>query len=161
MNRRQLKALRSGMSDQPALLARLVNEYARLAPTHLTGTPGGEHTSAWLRQHLLELSNAYAIDEQQFVISPEPWVPRGFEESGCALTLDGESVPCYPVHRLPTKTDPLDNVPMHDVGIREDEGYELSAAEVATGAQGKRAVIVINSWGGNRTTQPRPCDSLH
>ena len=149
----------AGISDQHQLLDRLVNEYSRLAPTHLTGTSDGNLTSAWLLRQLTELSDAYAVQEQHFAIEPEPWLPRGFGESGCDLSLDGVSVPCYPVHRLPMKLEPLKDVAMEQVAILEDAGYELSASDVAAGvAPGSAAVIVINSWGGNRTTQPRPCD---
>ena len=146
---------------QLQLLDGLIKEYTRLAPTHLTGTADGELTSDWLHAKLMELSSgAFEVDEQQFTLRPTPWLPHGYGSTGCMLTLDGVSVPCYAVHRPPdvASSRSLDNVAMARVSVMESGGYELSASDVEVNSSSYAAVIVINTRGGNLTTQPRPYD---
>jgi hypothetical protein len=142
-------------------LGRLVNEYAGLAPTHLTGTPDGERISVWLHAQLESLgSNRYIVEDQTFGLSPGPWLPQGDGETGCELVLDGSAVPCYIVHRPSQAGTALSKVPMARVPVLEDSSYELSASEVLANvtAASIAAVVVINTKIGNRTTQPRPYD---
>lgn len=151
-----------------ASLAKMVQQYAQLGPSHLTGSSADEATSTWIYQELQ--AAGLEVQFQAYTLpGPAVWVPKHDGAAGggygCQLVVDRHQIPCYVVQQPPMRPAVLDDVPMTRVlVVSSAKVYVLKAEEVyrsylkPDGTLPYDAVIVINNSSSKNVTQPRPFD---
>lgn len=149
-------------------LAKLVQDYSQLGPSHLTGSSADEATSNWIYQELQ--AAGLEVQFQAYTLpGPAVWVPQHDGAAGggygCQLVVDLHRIPCYVVQQPPMRPAVLDDVPMKRVlVVSSAKVYVLKAEEVyrsylkPDGTLPYDAVIVINNSSLKNVTQPRPFD---
>jgi len=133
-------------------LAKLVQDYSQLGPSHLTGSSAHEATSNWIYQELQ--AAGLEVQFQAYILpGPAVWVPQHDGAAGggygCQLVVDLHRIPCYVVQQPPMRPAVLDDVPMKRVLVvssaKASVNSEPSNFQLSWGFVGCRPLAAAHS----------------